>query len=112
MHLWWARRPLATCRAMLLALLLPDPADLHCPAEFKVRAREILKPVPGRVGTSDEELREALLRFIGDFTSWDHAASPTFVSAGRELVKAAYPGDTPLVVDPFAGGGSIPLSRP
>ena len=35
LHLWWARRPLASCRAMLLALLLPDPCDPHCPEEFK-----------------------------------------------------------------------------
>jgi hypothetical protein len=35
LHLWWARRPLAACRAMLLGLLLPDPADRHCPTEFK-----------------------------------------------------------------------------
>jgi adenine-specific DNA methylase len=42
LHLWWARRPLASCRAMLLGLLLPDPTDPHCPAEFKDRAREAL----------------------------------------------------------------------
>src|SRR5512136_1245763 len=41
LHLWWARRPLAACRAMLLALLLPDPCDEHCPGDFKARAREL-----------------------------------------------------------------------
>lgn len=109
LHLWWARRPLAACRAMLLALLLPDPCDPHCPAEFKNQAREILKPVPGRVGPTDEELREALLRFIGDFANWGHAANSTFLTTGRALVKASYPAETPLVVDPFAGGGAIPF---
>jgi putative DNA methylase len=89
--------------------LLPDPCDRHCPEEFKTRVREILRPVPGRVGNSDEELREALLRFIGDFADWDHASSPTFIGAGQALVRAAHPEQTPLVVDPFAGGGSIPL---
>ena len=39
LHLWWARRPLASCRAMLLALLWPDPCDPYCPAEFKRKAR-------------------------------------------------------------------------
>ena len=34
LHLWWARRPLAACRAMLLGLLLPDPCDQHCPDDF------------------------------------------------------------------------------
>ena len=42
LHLWWARRPLAACRAMLLALLLPDPCDPLCPEEFKEKARELL----------------------------------------------------------------------
>jgi putative DNA methylase len=109
LHLWWARRPLAACRSIMLALLLPDPCDPHCPEEFKAKARELLRPVPGQVGNSDEELREALLRFIGTFANWDNAASPTFLEAGRGLIKAAYPEETPLVVDPFAGGGSIPL---
>ena len=45
LHLWWARRPLASCRAMLLALLLPDPCDEHCPPEFKPLARELLQRV-------------------------------------------------------------------
>src|SRR5579884_2057577 len=109
LHLWWARRPLASCRAMLLALLLPDPCDARCPEGFKIEAREILKPVPVGIGATDEDLRKALLRFIGDFANWDHAASPTFLEAGRALVKAAHPEETQLVVDPFAGGGSIPL---
>jgi putative DNA methylase len=109
LHLWWARRPLASCRAMLLALLLPDPCDPHCPEDFKAKAREFLRPMPGRLGNSDEDLREALLRFIGDFANWDNAASAAFLEAGRGLVKAAHPEETPLVVDPFAGGGSIPL---
>ncbi len=35
LHLWWARRPLAACRAMLLGLLLPDPCNPYCPEDFK-----------------------------------------------------------------------------
>src|SRR5437016_13598270 len=42
LHLWWARRPLAACRAVLLGLLLPDPCDEHCPSDFKAKARELL----------------------------------------------------------------------
>lgn len=109
LHLWWARRPLASCRAMLLALLLPDPCDPLCPTNFKSKAREILRPVPGDVGKTDDDLREAMLRFIGDFADWDRAGNSTFLEAGRALVKAAHPEEAPLVVDPFAGGGSIPL---
>jgi adenine-specific DNA methylase len=109
LHLWWARRPLAACRAVLLALLLPDPCDEHCPPEFKTRARESLAKVPGKLGPKDEDLRRALLRFIGDFANWDLAPNETYLEASRGLVKSAYGDDPPLVVDPFAGGGSIPL---
>jgi hypothetical protein len=94
---------------MLLALLLPDPCDPRCPEDFKAQARQILGPLPGDLGATDEDLRQALLRFIGDFANWDNAASAAFLEAGRGLVKAAHPEETPLVVDPFAGGGSIPL---
>lgn len=109
LHLWWARRPLAACRAMLLALLWPDPCDPNCPPEFKDRVREVLAPVQGRPGPSDEDLRKALLRFIGDFADWDRSSDPVYLDASRALVEAAHDDEIPLVVDPFAGGGSIPL---
>src|SRR5574337_1759387 len=109
LHLWWARRPLAACRAMLLALLLPDPCDEHCPPEFKLKARELLRPVQREIDPSDEDLRKAVLKFIGDFANWDLAANRTYLEVSRGLVKAAHGDEPPLVVDPFAGGGSIPL---
>lgn len=108
LHLWWARRPLASCRAMLLALLLPDPCDSFCPPEFKVGARAILRNLTG-IPAGDAALRKALLDFIGDVANWDVANHPRWISTARELIKAAHPEETPLVVDPFAGGGSIPL---
>ncbi|RTH20142.1 DNA methyltransferase [Thermus scotoductus] len=115
LHLWWARRPLASSRALLLALLLPDPCDPLCPEPFKHKAREVLPRVQGRVGPSDEDLRRALLGFIANFANWDLAAQSAYLGVSRDLVKAAYepedgsPYEPPLVVDPFAGGGSIPL---
>jgi adenine-specific DNA methylase len=109
LHLWWARRPLASCRAMLLALLLPDPCDEHCPEDFKDKARDLLPPAVGPVGPKDDDLRAKLLKFIGDFANWDLSADKTWLEAARGLVKAAHPEEPPLVVDPFAGGGSIPL---
>lgn len=116
LHLWWARRPLASCRAVLLGLLLPDPCDPHCPAAFKTRALKLLLEVPGWDSPkrqsqvkSDDGLRRALLDFIGDVANWDVANDPRWINVARQLVKAAHPEETPLVVDPFAGGGSIPL---
>ncbi len=109
LHLWWARRPLAACRAMLLGLLLPDPCDEHCPEEFKKKARALLPRLIGKVGPKGEDLRKSLLKFIADFANWDNTSHPTFLEVARGLVKAAHGEETPLVVDPFAGGGSIPL---
>jgi len=116
LHLWWARRPLAACRAMLMALLLPDPCDPLCPVEFKSKAKEALLEVPGwntpkmnKQLRSEEGLRKALLTFIGDLANWDNSANMDYLSVARSLVTAAHPDETPLVVDPFAGGGSIPL---
>lgn len=115
LHLWWARRPLASCRAVLLALLLPDPCDNDCPEAFRHQAREILLGMDGRPQgwpenvASNEGLRRVILRFIADFSNWDNAVKPAYLAVGRALVAAAHPHETPLVVDPFAGGGSIPL---
>ncbi|MCY3958692.1 MAG: DUF1156 domain-containing protein [Chloroflexi bacterium] len=115
LHLWWARRPLASSRAVLMALLLPDPCDEHCPPAFKACAREILLAMRTRPGgwdeqvKTDEGLRRILLKFIADFANWDNSANDDYLQTGRALVRAAHPEETPLVVDPFAGGGSIPL---
>jgi putative DNA methylase len=109
LHLWWARRPLASSRAMLMALLLPDPCDPYCPGDFKEKARKLLPSVSGPVGSSDYDLQRKLLHFIADFANWDNAHKKNYLELSRALIKAAHPEETPLVVDPFAGGGSIPL---
>lgn len=115
LHLWWARRPLAACRAMLMALLLPDPCDDRCPKEFIVQARKILLGHQGRpekwgkLVKTNEGLRKVVLDFIADFANWDNSANSEYLETSRSLVKVAHPEEPPLVVDPFAGGGSIPL---
>ena len=115
LHLWWARRPLASSRAVLMTLLLPDPCDEHCPEAFKKKARQILLGMHGRpLGweeaiEKDAGLRQIILKFIADFANWDLAANCTYLDVSRALVKAAHGEEPPLVVDPFAGGGSIPL---
>jgi adenine-specific DNA methylase len=63
----------------------------------------------------NKELRSALLDFIADFANWDNSNVKEFLNTSRALTQAAHealggaPGTKPLVVDPFAGGGSIPL---
>ncbi|MDE0368114.1 MAG: DUF1156 domain-containing protein [Gammaproteobacteria bacterium] len=115
LHLWWARRPLASSRAVLMALLLPDPCDPHCPPAFRKEARQVLLSMAGRPSgwtdkiETDEGLQRIILKFIADFANWDHSAKRPWLDTARALVRTAHGEDVPLVVDPFAGGGSIPL---
>jgi adenine-specific DNA methylase len=112
-HSWWARRPLSACRSLLLTLLLPDPCDPHCPDEFKTAARKILGS--SGIGTGvqkdlndDAGLRQVLFDFVAKIAPWDSVQIAGLLSTARALIQAAY--DTePRVLDPFSGGGSIPL---
>ncbi|MGA9307640.1 MAG: DUF1156 domain-containing protein [Candidatus Sulfotelmatobacter sp.] len=136
LHIWWARRPLAACRSVICAALWPDPADEVCPDSFREAARHwmgvwandnlgkvsqesyarfiALHKHPERLNDT-LEVRGALLDFIADFANWDNSNDPAYLGASRGLTQAAHealggaPGTKPLVVDPFAGGGSIPL---
>jgi putative DNA methylase len=136
LHIWWARRPLAACRAVICAALWPDPADPLCPESFRRIARQwmmkwsslYLKSLgqesygrfiqfqndPSKLENNDE-LRCALLDFIADFASWDNSTLDEYLETSRALTQSAHealggaPGTRPLVADPFAGGGSIPL---
>ena len=137
LHIWWARRPLAACRAVICAALWPDPADPNCPEAFVTKATEEMlawttherqtflspesrvrfekarqKPA---IFKDPVQLRGALLDFIADFANWDNSTVPEYLDTSRALTQAAHealggtPGTRPLVVDPFCGGGSIPL---
>lgn len=108
LHVWPAARPGGACRSILLACLLPDPVDELCPDEFTQEARRILSPFRN-VGPSREDVRHGLLTFIADLSDWELAHTSSYLKASHALISAAWPGEVPLVVDPFAGGGVIPL---
>lgn len=105
LHTWWARRPLASCRALLLGILLPDPTDPKCPESFKNIARNLLNQYQN-IGSTDISLRHALVSFLSKVTDFDEGHM--YISTARELVKAAH-ANVQHVFDPFSGGGSIPL---
>jgi putative DNA methylase len=121
LHIWWARRPLAACRAVLCAALWPDPAQEDCPLRFREDATAIMARFWNPIGRTDLDfhdpmaLRKALLDFIADFANWDNSTKKEYLETARALTQSAHealggaPGTRPLVVDPFAGGGSIPL---
>ena len=136
LHIWWARRPLAACRAVICAALWLDPADDLCPQEFVKIAKELMLNWAkkhqqkasadsfNRLTTINQnpeyldnpyELRRTLLDFIADFANWDNSTDADYLETSRKLTQTAHealggiPGTKPLVVDPFAGGGAIPL---
>ena len=147
LHIWWARRPLAACRAVICASLWIDPVDELCPQEFRDKAASIINDFAKKVATDKDLanhcspenwsnwkvlakienqldpnnpqhfniLRYRLLDFIADFANWDNSTQSDYLETSRALTQAAHealggvPGTRPLVVDPFAGGGSIPL---
>jgi putative DNA methylase len=121
LHIWWARRPLAACRAVMCAALWPDPVDPLCPSKFREDAVSIMAHFWNPIGRTDLDfsepltLRHSLLDFIADFSNWDNSTKKEYLDTARALTQLAHeslggaPGTRPLVVDPFAGGGAIPL---
>ena len=109
MHVWWATRPLASCRAVILATMLPDPADPACPQSFREKAQQELKKFTGQKLDEPLLLRKALLNFIASFSAWENGVNNLYLETARKLVEAAHPEGKPIVLDPFAGAGSIPF---
>lgn len=100
LHIWWARRPLAACRAFIYASLVDDPGD--------------------------EQQRGELLKEVADLASWDAVRNPERIvrskqkggsgltgvelqERARERILRSNGGKPPRLLDPFAGGGAIPL---
>jgi putative DNA methylase len=111
LHIWWARRPLAACRAAIFEALVPDPDDEHCPSAFRSLVEEL---VPSAYDSYDREgphppLRRRLLGFVADLCKWENSNNQRLLEIARRLIREANGGTPPRVLDPFAGGGSIPL---
>jgi putative DNA methylase len=94
LHLWWARRPLAACRAVLFASLVDDPSSR--PADFPTEEAQ-------------EAERQRLFRIIEELVKWENSNNETVLEAARAEILKSTDGDPPAVLDPFCGGGSIPL---
>ena len=113
LHLWWARRPLAACRAVLFAQLVDDPSSV--PEEFPDEAAQ-------------EKERRRLFGVIERLVKWENSNDPHVVGAARrEIARSVARGlgvaapraraevdaflaeRAPAAADPFCGGGSIPL---
>lgn len=94
LHLYWSRKPLATARAVLFAQLVDDPASR--PEEFPT------------VESQDAE-RARLHALMEKLIIWENSNDEKLLEQAREEIRKSNNGKLPAVVDPFAGGGSIPL---
>jgi putative DNA methylase len=94
LHLWWARRPLAACRAVLFAQLVDDPSA-H-PEQFPTEAEQ-------------EAERKRLHGIITELVKWENIHNEDLLEQARDEIRKSCGGNPPPILDPFAGGGSIPL---
>lgn len=94
LHLWWARRPLAAARAVIWASLVDDPSS-H----------------PEQFSTEDEQNheRDRLFKILEDLVVWDNTNNTDVIEAAKAEIMKATNNNPPVFLDPFAGGGAIPL---
>ena len=108
LHIWPARRPLAASRAALIATLLPDPGDAETrKAIYKRLAGEVVETIERKkVGGKTVEKRKR--ETLGGILHWGRESGPD-LDWFRQEIRKAYGGRAPRVLDPFSGGGAIPL---
>lgn len=94
LHLWWARRPLAAARAVLFAQLVDDPSSRT--DEFPTEAEQKAE-------------RERLHGIIQRLVDWDNCRDDKLLAEARAEILRSTDGAPPRILDPFAGGGAIPL---
>ncbi|MEW6637723.1 MAG: DUF1156 domain-containing protein, partial [Actinomycetota bacterium] len=90
LHLWWARRPLAACRAVLFASLVDDPSNDLPEEEAKKE-------------------RDRLFGILEELVKWENSNNESVLERARAEIRRSTGGNPPPVLDPFCGGGSIPL---
>lgn len=92
LHLWWARRPLAAARAVLFAQLVDDPSSDPTLSEEQQKVE-----------------RERLHNIIRRLVKWENINNETLMREAHEEILKSTDGNPPAILDPFAGGGTIPL---
>ena len=94
LHLWWARRPLAAARAVIWASLVDDPSSL--PEQFPTEKEQSAE-------------RERLFKILSELVKWENSNNQDVLNAAKAEILKSTNGTPPALLDPFAGGGSIPL---
>lgn len=100
LHRWWARRPLAAARAVVWASLVDDPS-----------AEGYRNPDGDLLLTAEEQEaeRQRLFGILERLVKWENSNSAEVLGEARAEIDRAFPEGPPPIVDPFAGGGAIPL---
>lgn len=110
LHLWWARRPLAACRAVLWSSLVDDPSEYMPDEESANRERErlfaILEELVKWENINNEKVLDVAKLEVARSVARDLGCD---VPVGKEAIREFLAIKAPPVLDPFAGGGSIPL---
>jgi len=108
LHLWWSRKPTATSRAVLFSQLVDDPSERY--EEFLEAARAEGEADPESAAERAVEAeRRRLFTLITRMVNWDNIGDEHLMREVREEIRRSTGGEPPTVLDPFAGGGSIPL---
>lgn len=108
MHLWWARRPLATARAVLFAQLVDDPSNFV--DEYRQEAVEKGYEAPDAWAEHRvKQERQRLFDLISRMVKWENLSDESLFEAVRNEIRKSTGGNSPVIIDPFAGGGTIPL---
>jgi hypothetical protein len=94
LHLWWARRPLAAARAVIWSSLVDDPSA-H-PEEFPTVEEQASE-------------RERLFKILRELVVWENSNDERVLDAAKAEIRKSMGDDLPPLLDPFAGGGAIPL---
>ena len=94
LHLWWARRPLAAARAVIWSSLVDDPSS-H-PEEFPTEEEQTKE-------------RERLFKILEDLVIWENSNDSSILASAKAEIRKSMGDDLPPLLDPFAGGGAIPL---
>ncbi|MDR2050220.1 MAG: DUF1156 domain-containing protein [Deltaproteobacteria bacterium] len=119
LHIWPARRPLAACRAALLATLLPDPGAANARAHLCERIGGRVVEATGQEQRATQKTEGGVLHWQGTEPKSGKKAKEKYRNEAelrerelrkfRDEIRAAYGGRAPRVLDPFSGGGAIPL---
>lgn len=94
LHLWWARRPFVAARAVIWSSLVDDPSS-H-PEKFPTEEDQ-------------NKERQRLFRILEDLVVWENSNNEDILNAAKAEILKSTDNNPPALLDPFAGGGAIPL---